>query len=268
MSRFNQIPGQTAEDFTDELATGIVYKYSNSVMKPLRDKLSQSDNDSVLNEALEGALSTFQFATMNTVIQVVQEYVMVKLFATAGTIFAYIKGSSVASKLKNKTQEVLTTFGKYGGAVGKFVKGSLGVVLGTQEERLTMAKMANDNVNNLTNIVSNERQNQILMKSSRRKSFENVLSSSQRNKITNDDKKINMFLHKMKSGTWKNTAQDKYLYEQATAFDFSSSHLMFNKSFVDKLNQLSEYAKDVEGNMINLAQTHVDYVTTLGYTKV
>lgn len=264
-----KILGATFSDSADELSTGLIYKYSNIAMEPLKEAVkNDSGDDSILLEALESGLNTFQFATMNAVINVVEEYVIVKVLASSATIFAYIKGTSIASSLRNKTQGVLTKFGKVGGAVGKFVKGAFGVVIGTQEERLIMAQMANSNVNNITSIIAQERQNQTMMRVGRRKHFDTVLSHSQKGKMVNDDKKINLFLHKMKSGTWKNSKIDKKLYEQATGFDFDTSPVLYNKNFVQKINNLSEYAKDVEGNTINWAQSHLDYVTALGQTKV
>ncbi|RXJ98369.1 hypothetical protein CRU98_10040 [Arcobacter sp. CECT 8986] len=261
----SQIGESAIDDFVDELTTGITYKYANEYFKPLEDKI---DSDSIMGEALESALNTLKFMTMNAVIITVTEYAMARIIATSGTIFAYIKGTSIASRTRNKLQGALTRFGKLGGAIGKLVKGALGVVIGTQEERLVMAQMANSNVNNISSIIAQERQNQIHMRNGKINHFNSVLSSSQQQKRTTSEDKNALFLHKMKTGTWKKTKQDKDLYKRVTGYNFSSGNDVWSKNFIDKLNGFSEYAVSAEGEIINLSQTHLDYITSTGFTKV
>lgn len=267
MNRVGQIGESALDDVVDELTTGLVYKYSNEYFKPLEDSI-KSEEDSILGEALESGFNTLKFMTMNAVIVVVGEYAVTRMVTTSTIIFSYIKGSSVAGRAKNKVRNVLSKFGRYGGAVGKFVQGALGVVVGTQEERLALAKMANDNVNNITSLVGQERQNQIMMRDSKVKHFDRVLSNSQQAKQVTAEDKNTMFLHKMKTGTWKNTKFDKQLYQRCTGFNFAQAGQPFNKTFVDKLNSFKEYAVNAEGKVINLSQTHLDYITATGLTKL
>lgn len=265
MAKVGQIGESALDDFVDELTTGITYKYANEYFKPLQDKI---DDDSLMGEALDSALNTLKFMTMNAVIITVSEYAVSKILVGGSLIFTYIKGSSVAKRTSNKIQGVLRKFGKYGGAVGKFVQGGLGVVLGTQEERLAMANMANNNVNNVTSLIAQERQNQIHMKNGKISHFNSVLSTSQKQKRTTSEDKNAIFLHKMKTGTWKKTKQDKDLYKRVVGYNFSSSNDVWSKTFVDKLNSFKEYAVNAEGEILNLSQTHLDYITATGFTKV
>lgn len=263
----SQIVGSATEDTVDELTTGITYKYANKLFAPLKESI-KSEEDSIVAEALESGINTLQFATMNAVINLVQEYAIAKLFLSSKAIYLYIKGSTATKKLKNKVSSLSTKFGKYGGALGKFVQGGLGIVIGTQEERLAIANMANNNVNNVTNLIAMERQNQSYIRGSKVKHFDSMLNTTQRAKINNDGYNLAAFTHKMKTGSWVYNSKDKKLYEDSTGVDFSKSTLVYNQSFVNKLNSFSEYAKDIDGQILNLAQTHIDYINTTGKSRV
>lgn len=64
------------------------------------------------------------------------------------------------------------------------------------------------------------------------------------------------------------TKQDKDLYKRVVGYNFSSSNDVWSKTFVDKLNSFKEYAVNAEGEILNLSQTHLDYITATGFTKV
>jgi hypothetical protein len=261
-----EIGKNTLEDFNDELITGITYKYANKMFKPLEDSLT-SDEDSVLNEALEGALSTLKFSIMNAVIISVTNYASVKLIQASGIIFAYVKTGRITKVLRNLSER-LKTLPMVGRVSSRVVRFGIDAVVGDQKERIAIANMANNNVNNLASIVSKERHNQILIKKSGLDHFDNNLKTNQGYVKEKYNQKRSLFDSKFRSASWTISTDDKQLYQDVTGYNFSIKPQKFNQEFVDKLNSVSDVATDVEGNIINASQAHVDYITTLGYQKV
>lgn len=265
-SKASQIYENTLEDFNDEFITGLVYTVGNNALKPLREALLKNDN-SILDEALGSAINSFAFQTMNAVIQSTSQYATAKLIISSSFIYAYIKTNligKVMGKMGFDKKGKIVRMGKAGSAV---TKGIANIITGSQNERLAIANMANNNVNNLTNIIAQERQTQVMMQSSRIKSLNDTVSN---HKNVADGRYIQLqtlFNSKMKAGNWEVTENDKKIYQAATGFDFRKNPQVWNKTFVDKLNSASELAKDSEGNMINEAQAFLDYITTVGFSK-
>lgn len=266
MATVGDIGKNTLEDFNDELITGIAYKYGNVMFKPLEDKLTAED-DSVLNDAFSGALNTLKFSIMNAVIISVTEYASIKMLQAGSIIFAYAKSGRIVKILRNAINR-LDYVPIVGRTSSKLLRGAVDVVAGDQNERLALAKMANDNVNNLASIVAKERHNQIIMKKSNVEHFDNTLKTNQDFVKEKFNQKRELFNAKFKSASWQLTNDDEKLYTEVTGYNFKVKPQKYTKDFVDKLNAVSDVAKDVEGNIINAAQSHVDYITTLGFNKV
>ena len=258
------IVNNTVEDVVDELSTGTTYYYGNIMFEPLKNKLKDGVSNEIVKEALESGINTLQFSIMNAVMLTVQEMVMSKILLCGTVLFSYVKAGKIIKsieKIKNKTGK------KIGRVGGKILKSVTNVITGSQEERLGLAKMANDNVNNFTQILSQERQNQILMKTARTKHFDSMLNQTQKNNFSKIDQDINLFRTKTEKGLWTVSQEDKKLYERATGTSFAKTKEVWNKNFVDKWNSVAEVAKDSEGQIISQTQAFLDYITTVGITR-
>ncbi len=264
MSKIGQIGENTLDDISDELVTGVTYKYANRLFDPLINSL-KSKEESIFNEALQSGLNTLKFGITNAVIVSVSQYASTKLIQTSTLIFTYVKAGTLVKSLGKIKNNTVRKVGRVG---GKLLKGVLGGILGTQEERLALSKMANDNVNNLASIVSQERQNQILMQGAKYKHLDNQFTNVYNAKKNDFNKKMNLFTAKFKTGSWNLNSDDKKLYEDCTGYKFSQQSEIWNKNFLDKLNSMSEFAKDVDGKIYNAVQVHLDYIATHGFQRV
>lgn len=266
MASLGNILENTLEDFNDELITGVTYFLGNKSMKPLEEALIKND-DSVLDEALSGALMSFKFQVMNNVTVVVSQYVTAKSIVVATALVGYVRTGSLTKKMRNLSKgiENVPLVGKVGSRVLRF---GIDAIVGDQNERIAIAKMGNDSINNLTTIISRERHTQTVMQAERMKNLNSQVSNSQKFVGEKFEQKRALFNSKLKSGTWEYNNDDKKLYQDVTGYNFATKSLAFNKEFVDKLNSVADVAKDVEGNIINQAQAFIDYITTVGYSKV
>lgn len=255
------ISENTAEDFIDEGVSNLVYGIGNCYFG---DKTNYNCNDLVENsfkEALEGAGQTLKFTIMNAVIFRVTEYAMTKLIFAGGLFYAYVKSGGVIKKIKDKIS-------------GSSLKGKKGIgalttmldsANGTEQERLKLVGMANDSANNIASIVATERQTLSMQTAYQRKQLMTSLGLSQNSKGLNDRKKLEAYNLKMKTGSW--SIADKKLFYDCVPKQYLNG-LTFNQSFIDKLNQYSEYAKTTENKLVNLAQTHLDLITASNLSKV
>ena len=262
----NSIATNTSEDYVDELTTGIVYKYADYVFSGFDDKLIKGDD--AFAEAMQGAKQTLKFSIMNAVIFSVTEYAIGRLAFASGAIYAYIKGTSAVSKVKSKARGLFRSLGKKGGFLMKPLKIVSDIALGSQEERLAMAKMANSSANNITSLVATERQTQTMMSSQKHDSALKTLGMANDSKFSRDNKKITAYNYKMKTGTWQNNVQDKNLFLSCVPKEYIKTPFSFNNSFVSELNSLREFAVSAEGKLTSLSQTHLDLLSASSLSKV
>ncbi len=260
------IATNTSEDYIDELTSGIVYKYSEYVFNGFDE--TKINDDDAFAEALEGAKQTLKFSIMNAVIITVTEYAIGRLVVVSGLIYGYIKGTSAVKKVKNKASNLFSTLGKKGGFLFKPLKVLSDIALGSQEERLKMAGMANDTANNVTSLMATERQTQTMMSSKKHENMVQALGLNNKTKFSRDQKKLEAYHYKMKTGTWQNTAIDKNLFLSCVPKEYVKQPFNFSSSFVAELNSFKEYAIDSEGKLVNLSQTHLDLLTNNGLSKV
>jgi len=266
MHKVSSIATNTSEDYVDELTTGIVYKYADYVFSGFDDKLIK--NDDAFDEAFEGAKQTLKFSIMNAVIFSVTEYAIGRLAFVSGAIYSYIKGTSAVTKAKSKARGLFSSLGRKGGFLFKPLKVVTDVLIGSQDERLAMAQMANDSANNITNLVSTERQTQTMMKSQQHDSMVKTLGMTNDTKFSRDSKKLTAYNYKMKTGTWQNNQQDKNLFLSCVPKEYIKQPFIFNTTFVNELNSLREFAVSAEGKLMSLSQTHVDILSSHNISKI
>lgn len=255
----------TAEDFIDEGVSSLVYGIANQYWST---SLSSSASKSLLEigkqavlDALEGAEQVLRFSIMNSVITKVTTYAMNKLVISAGLFYTYVKSGGFLKKMKDKIS------GKsFKGKAGMYMmKTMIDTASGTEQERLKLVGMANDSVNNVTDIIAKERQTAVMQVTQQRNELMQTLGLSQKSKGLNDNKKLEAYYLKMKTGTW--SIADRKLFYDCVPKQYLNG-LQFNQSFLDKLNSYSEYAKTTENKLVNLAQTHLDLMTASNLSKV
>lgn len=261
----SKIINPALEDTLDDFSSGVTYYYAEQTFAPLRSKLSEGVSNEIVREALESGLSTLQYSVMNSVIHTVQDLVIQRVLASSAILLTYIKSGKVIKSLEKIKNKNIKMLGRVG---GKILRGVTGQLLGTQDERLAIANMANNTVNNVASSYTQERQNQILMRNTRVKHFDNVLNNTQQQNLGRLEQDINLFKMKTQKGLWTTSQEDKRLYERATGKKFSQSQEVWNKGFVEKWNNVADVAKDVEGQTINQAQAFIDYITTAGYERL
>lgn len=266
MAKAGDIVSNTLEDFNDELITGVAYYLGEKSMKPLEDAL-KSEDDSILNEALNSALSSFKYQVMNAVIVSVSTYATAKLVTAGGLLVTYVKTGALVKKLRNLSKGIgnIPLVGKVGSRVLRF---GVDAIVGDQTERIAIASMANNSINNLTTVISKERHTQTVMQSERMKNLNKQVENSQTVVNQKYEQERMLFNAKLKSGGWQNTTEDEKLYIAVTGYNFKTKPQKYTVDFINRLNSVADVAKDVEGNIINQAQAFIDFITTLGYQKV
>lgn len=260
----------TTEDAIDEGVSNIVYAIGSCYFGDGVKENPKCNNlvQSAFDEALEGAGQTLKFSIMNAVIFRTTEYAITKIIAGSGMIYLWIKKRRVVNAVKRAVSEGLGGIPLVGGFLSGAVKNATDIANGNQAENLAVAQMANNNLNNLTTVISQERQNQILMRSSQNKQVMSSLSLNHEAKGLRDSKKIEAYHYKMKTGTWTNTPEDKRLFYSVVPKEYIKEGFVFTSSFVDKLNSFREYAITTEGKLVNLSQSMLDQITANNLTKV
>lgn len=255
MPKITGIVSNSGEDFVDELCSSLTYGYANQIFSPTVKKLSESD--SLVENALGGAVQTLQFGIMNMVIISVTEYAMSKVAFVGGAIFIFLKSTNVAKKVKGIVSGALGSIPFVGSGLGK-VADSVGSFV--TKDRELIAKMTMDTSNNMTTVISRERQNQIMMKQSKYqkvdKTIDNAISLRGQGRV----KQFQYFAHKTKTGTWAKTNYNKKLYEDCTGQKFGENGLAWNIDFVKKLNDFQEFAITSEGKIISQSKAMVDII--------
>lgn len=264
MSSLNNVLSSSGEDFFDELISLAVYKEGNGVMKDIKSKLDLKD-DSVLDEAISGALTTLQYGLMNVVIITVTEYAMTKTVVVLSSIFAYIKGRRIIRAVVDAGTNIVSKVGPIGWVAGNSLKSVSNVLVANQNETLAMANMANSSSNNIVSAIGRERQNQILIKGQKLKRVDNTKSNMYSVRNKSRQKGMDMFIHKFETGTWKNTAKDKKLYFDCTGQD--TKIVPFNMDFVTKINSYSSILETAKGEIYTNTKATLDLLIQLGANK-
>jgi len=261
------IAENSVEDFIDDGITTLVYSMANCYFN---DEKKQTNNqcedivDKAFNEALEGAGNTLKFTIMSAVIYRVSTYGMAKIVAGSAFIYSYIKAGRIINTIKRKVDSSLQGVPFVGKFLGSVITASTAIAVGNQNERLAMADMANNNINNVTQLVGQERQTASMQVSAQKRQVMQTLGLNHDAKGLNDAKKIEAYNYKMKTGTWNTTTQDKKLFLSVIPKEYITDGFSYNSSFVKKLNQFTEYAKTTEDNIVNLTQVLAKTLATKG----
>ena len=271
MSAFSvdSITTNTAEDFIDEGVSNLVYSLGNCYFGGGSKGTGCSNIvESSFKEALEGAGQTLKYTIMSAVIMRVTEYAMVKLITGGGLIYLWIKKRRVVNAVKNATASLVEVIPFVGKSGANAIRGVTEIANGNQAENLAVANMASASMNNIATITGQERQTATIQVNYQKEQLMRTLGLNQKSKGLNDHKKIEAYNYKMKTGTWEVTSNDKKLFETVVPKMYRSQDFSFNLAFVQKLNQFSEYAKTTENRLVNLAQVHLDKLTSEKISKI
>ena len=260
-SKVSQIASNTSEDFIDEAVSGYTYLYTKQAFEPLLNKIADGNEDSILREALEGSIMTLQFGIMNAVIMTVTEYAFAKLATTAALTIAFLKSSYIAQKARNVVGGLLGGIPFVGRGLGEAVKATGGFL---SADRQIIAQMGNSTSNNMATLVSQERQNQIMIRRAQHNYADHISTSAIKLKQNGDNKYLTIFTHKTMTGTWMNTSEDKRIYEKATNTKVAQSGTATWSVLHEKLNKFSSFARTAEGAILNEVTATLKLLETAG----
>jgi hypothetical protein len=250
------------EDLVDELASAIVYEEGDKYFKNVKEYLGLT-GDTIVDEALESALSTIKFGLMNVVIITVTEYAIVKTGVVLMGIFTYIKTRRIIKQsVEALTKLPIIKNTPIGYAGGEIVKKTSDVLLANQTENLALAKMLNSSSNNIVSSIGQERQNQIMLQGQKIKRVESAKRNIYSTRNTSRNKNMDLFLHKFDTATWKDTAKDKKLYFDITGQD--DKVVPFNAEFIKRINSYANIVTTAKGEIFNNAKATLDLITQMG----
>lgn len=226
------------EDTTDDFISTLLFSEMRKITIPL---LKTGDLD-LIDEARNNLIQSLSMGlTMYAYINISQ-YIQ-KMATRSAILWGYI----VSGKLKKKIADLKTKNIK-----GKKALNMLGAVLGTDKtgERIQVTKIVNDNLLHIDKQINNDKNNRLAIEN---KMISIGATSSQIKGISTQEN-FNLFLHKTKTSTWKNTNQDKKLFEKITGETITISSATSWADLVSILNNYSEFAKDTEGRIFNLTE--------------
>lgn len=262
MAGFSDILTNAGEDFVEELSSAIVYEESSKLLQKTKEEAGLNPDQSKVDSAFEGALTTAFNGISNLVIVSVTEYALTKVVAIFSALVLFIKGRSIVQKTKSTAQNLFQKIGKVGGMPFRALQGAMGAIVGSQEQTLTIAKMANDSSNNLTSIIAKERQNQIMLQGNKLNRIDNAKQNIYSLRNNSKDKNMNLFLHKFNTATWKDTLKDKKLYFECTGQD--NKIVAFDDVLIKKLNSYANIVETASGQIYTQAKATLDLITQIG----
>lgn len=249
------LAGNSYEDFIDEFSSNLIYKSTKKYFAPLLKRYQNgeevSEMDEAFNEAMQSAITTLQFGISMSATLMVNKYFYEKVIRVGTFLWGYILYGQVLAnkKLKNWMKGKKIT-GKAGLKVFSVAKNFTG-----GDERGRIAQIANDMTNQHSGNFVEQQKVDLMQK----KRFEQPTKDL-------NQKYLELFTYKTKTGTWKNSAGDKRIFKKATGSELKQGR-SYSKIF-DELNGFKEFASTSEGEIVNNVQAHLDHLTTLGVEKV
>lgn len=239
MQSLKNVFGNSFEDTTDDFISTILFSQMRKISEPL---IKKGDDLTIIDEARNNLVTSLSMGlTMWAYFNISQT--IQRMIARSVMMWAYIS----TGKLKKKLNELKTKNIK-----GKKALNLLGTVIGTDKtaERIEVAKIINDNLTHIDTQINNDKKNKLAIEN---KLISLGATSSQIKGISSQEN-FNLYLYKTKSSTWKNTNADKKLFEKITGETVSIGTATTWADIVKELNNFSEFAKDLDGNIFNLTE--------------
>lgn len=239
MQSLTNVLGNGLEDATDDLISNFLF----SQMKNFNDKtIIKGENLGYKEEFFNTLVTTTSMGLTLWSYNLISNNIQ-KLMVRSAIYWTYIS----TGKLKKKIADLKTKNIK-----GKKALNMLGAVIGTDKtgERIQVTKIINDNLISLDNQIHKNKMEKLSIENK----FLELGKTSAQIKGVSSQENFNLYLHKLKSSTWKNTNQDKKLFERITGENISTGTGTSWADLVKELNNFSEYAKDIDGNIFNLTE--------------
>ena len=255
MPNTSQIVDNTYEDFTDELSSSFIYSYSKQVFDPIKSKINTGSEN--LDEAIESAISTFEAGVRIQAMIIAQKFLYEKIIKLGEVYFSYIVAGSLVQGAKSKLKRALEK-AKTKSLRGRALKGFLSMFDFSKSDRVSQAQLANDMFREHNQTFLQEKTNHIKHK-------QNLINQAFQTENIQTNKKMQLYMHKSRTGTWKNTTNDKKLYESIVGK--LQTGVTWSKLY-KQLNQFSEYTLTAEKEIVNFSRVLLDNLTAMQYEKV
>ncbi len=241
MTKIKDVVGNSIEDSVEDFLQSFVFKEINEISKPYKDKYNK--DDSYTGEFVTNFLNVLTMGFSLYVFNKLQSIFFTRLPKIFGFIWSYI----IAGKMKKNLYNRLKNSKIKGNKAFKIIS----LISGTDRtaERIEISKIIQDNVKQY-DVHKMHLENQYFKT---QKHIDDVSLKSVGLKESLDKNSMNLLLHKTRTGTWKNTKQDKKLYEKATGMKISESGNMSWSNMYQELNNYTDFAKTVDDKIVNLA---------------
>lgn len=243
MTSLTNVFSNSLEDTTDDFISTLLFQEMRNLTKPY---LNTGGDLSLLDEAKNNLITQLSFGLTLWAYMNIMKYIT-KVASRLALSWGYI--------VTGKLQKV--AIDKYRKLKGKSIKGKkalnlLGSVIGTDKtlERIEVVKIVNNQINQIEKELQNHKTNKMALEN---KLSSYGLSASQIKGVSSQEN-FNLYLHKTKTSTWKNTAQDKKLFEKVTGEKITTSSTLQWSALYEQLNNYSEFAKDSEDKIFNLTE--------------
>ncbi len=252
MQSLSGVLNNSIEDGIDDFVSSVLFKQMRKYTEPLNKNFS---SDSEFDGAMQNFITTLSMGLTLYAYMHIMEYIR-----RAGTRFAMLWSYIVVGKMKEKIKKL-----KPASKIGKKGLAIFSAVVGTDKtsERIQVAQMINDNLNHIDNKVYNDKQIRLDIE----KKFIDMGATSSQIKGVSSQENFNLYLHKTKTSTWKNTANDKRLFEKVTGEKLTNSSATAWSDLVEQLNKYSEFAKDLNGNIFNSTEALLKVLNRTGAIK-
>lgn len=239
------------EDTTDDFISNYLFMNMRNFTQPI---LKTGDDLTLKDEAINNFITQLSFGATLWAYTGIMAYIT-KVATRTGIMWGYI----VSGKLKKKIQELKTKNIK-----GKKALNFLGAVIGSDKtlERIEVMKIADSNLRQIDTQIQNEKNNRLAIENK----IVSLGATSTQLKGVSSQENFNLYLHKTKTSTWKNTNADKKLFEKVTGQPIAESGISW-PDMVDTINNYSEFAKDVEGRIFNLTEAILKIVNRTNLAK-
>lgn len=240
MQKITDITKTAVEDGVEDYISAVLYGRMREFTKPF---LNQFDSESEFDEAMQSFINTLSMGLTLYAYNILMTYFFERGVKITVAMWTYIVAGSfkkrVIEKLKSKNLK------------GKRLLNTASMILGSDRtaQRIEVVKMAQENVKSFDTHKFHY-QNQHSKIDNKIDTFSLSASSL---KSTAENSYLTRFTHKTMTGTWENTNLDKKLYQKATGITLAETGAGSWSSLYEKLNKFNEFAKDVDGEITNLA---------------
>ncbi len=251
MQSLKNVFSNSLEDTTDDFISNYLFMNMRNFTQPM---LKTGDDLTLKDEAINNFITQLSFGATLWAYTAIMAYIA-KIATRTGIMWGYI----VSGKLKKKIQELKTKNIK-----GKKALNFLGAVIGSDKtlERIEVMKLADSNLRQIDTQIQNEKTNRLAVENK----MISLGATSTQLKGVSSQENFNLYLHKTKTSSWKNVTADKRLFEKVTGQSIADSGINWS-DMVDTINNYSEFAKDLEGNIFNLTEAILKIVNRTNLAK-